>query len=278
MISDKLTDPLFLGDYLNRNHLTPARSAGQHFLICQNVVDKINLVIHDGPPRITELGAGLGTLTQALLHGERQVRAIERDAALAHHLPELMPADSTDRLVLIINDLRQVDWRWSSPYQLVGNIPYNLSGLIFRRLTHLDPAPVQVVLLVQKEVGTRLAAAPPDMHLLSIAVQLWGSVKKLLTVPASCFLPPPAVDSQLISITPHTPELFTDEQREHTLKIAKVFFQNRRKQIGGVLRRQFKLSEQVMQEALQVVNLRPTQRPQEVSVEQWVALAQLMPE
>lgn len=255
-----LTDSATIKKLLLKTGQTPQRSAGQNFLISREVVEATLIAARSGPQRITELGAGLGTLTQALIAAGFTVRAIEQDRALAKILPTSIPPRQRNRIELFVADLRHLDWTWAENYQLIGNIPYNLSGLILRRLTQLTPPPSQVILLLQKEVAQRLAASPPNMHLISLAVQLWGEVQPLLHVPRTCFWPQPQVDSQLVLLLPHAnpPRL---EQREAILQTAKQFFQHRRKQMGQIMTQ---------------LNLPPTIRPQELTITQWAALHDIL--
>lgn len=258
----KLTNVPTLKRLLAQAGRQPVSQAGQNFLICPKAVAVTCAAARSGPRQITELGAGLGTLTQALLADGFAVRAIERDQALATILPTVIPAAARSRLTLIQADLRRIPWQWpeDQAYQLIGNIPYNLSGLILRRLTQLAPSPQQAILLLQKEVGQRLLAKPPHMTLLSLVIQLWGHVRRLAPVPRHCFWPQPQVDSQLLRFTPHT-HLLPLPRREAILQTAKQFFQHRRKQMG---------------QAASALNLPRTTRPQELTITQWQALHDIL--
>lgn len=269
----KLTDPSTIQKLLQEQGASPKHSAGQNFLICDDPIEATVDVVSNGPQAITELGSGAGPLTQALLEKGMQVRAIERDEVLANILKSQTNPKDSSRLDLNVNDLRAVKWEWDEPYQLVGNIPYNLSGLILRQITQLTTPPSRVVLLVQKEVGDRVTAMPPDMSLIGVAVQLWGEAEKIMTVPPSCFWPQPKVTSELILITPHK-HLDETATRESIIKIAKILFQGRRKQIGGMLSKQLHLDKTVVAEVLQKSDIQPIQRPQELTLEQWKKLHQ----
>ncbi len=272
MLHPPLTDRDYLELLLKKAGVRPARSAGQNFLVSDEVVAATVASVQAGPPQVTELGAGVGTLTTALIAAGTTVRAIERDTRLAALLPAQIPAAQREHVALITDDLQQVDWTWDTPYQIVGNIPYNLSGLILRRLSQLDPTPAQVILLVQQEVGERLMAAPPDMHLLSIAVQLWATPHLLLQVPASCFWPEPQVDSQLLLLLPRTTDAQSIAEREAIVAFAKPLFQNRRKQLGGVLSKLLGQPLQTTSALLGSVRINPHARPQELSLAQWQEL------
>jgi 16S rRNA (adenine1518-N6/adenine1519-N6)-dimethyltransferase len=273
----QLTNVSRLKTLLATHGVRPRRRASQNFLICDTVVAATVAAASAGPQQITELGAGVGVLTQSLLAAGFFVRAIERDRRLAHLLAEVMPAQLQSRLVLVNRDLRRETWEQPGSYQVVGNIPYQLSGLIIKKITRLMAVPEQAVLLLQKEVGQRLVAAPPQLTLIGLAVQLWGSARILRRVPAACFWPAPQVDSVLVSLTPapsgQWPAL---TEREAVLHVAKYFFRMKRKQMGGVLRRRQRISAAAAADLLHQANISSTQRPQEVAVPQWQRLARLL--
>jgi len=282
-IYGNLTDINYLKSRLKRAGITPQRSAGQNFLICPEAVEATVIAMTDGPKKITELGAGVGTLTVALLAAGFAVKAIEREQQLAKVITKEVPSPGRANLKLEIGDLRKIDWRWSEDgsieqrFQLVGNIPYNLSGLIIRRLVQLEPQPERVVLMVQREVGERIVAQPPKMGLLGLAVSLWGKGDIIVRVPADCFWPKPKVESCLIMLTPHRESRVKTEEREKVMAIAKPFFMAKRKQMAGVLKQNYKLmTREEAEMMLKKANINGTQRPQEVTVEQWRALASVL--
>jgi len=271
-VEKPLTDIAFLKALLAAHGIRPRRSGGQHFLVCEDVVSATLKALGAGPEHITELGAGAGVLTQALLGAGFQVRAVERDRHLAKFLKETTPQRLTSSLELVIGDLRHEPWEWDRPYQLVGNIPYYLSGLIIRRITLLEALPRRVVLLVQREVGQRLVSKTPGLQLIGLAVQLWGTAKVLAEVPANCFWPAPRVDSQLLVLEPKGSDRLSSDERERILALAGRFFRARRKQMGGVMRREWKVDSTRAEEALREAGIDPMVRPQEVTVAQWVQL------
>lgn len=276
MLTPRLTDSDVLQERLARAGVTARREAGQHFLISEEVVEATVASLRhwkDTAWRITELGAGVGTLTQALAGAGAEVRAIEREVALAQLLTEHIPRPVRKNVSVVVDDLRSVEWTWTAPYLLVGNIPYNLSGLILRRLTQLTPAPEAAVFLVQQEVAERVAARPPDMSLLGLAVQLWGTATILLHVPRSCFWPEPKVNSALVVLVPHEPQ---SKNNELVLKIARPFFQAKRKQMGGVAQRTLKLAADEVAARFVEAEVGMKQRPQELSPEAWEKLANVL--
>ncbi|HLD25867.1 MAG TPA: rRNA adenine dimethyltransferase family protein [Candidatus Andersenbacteria bacterium] len=268
-MSPSLTDPASLKALLAAQGIAPRRSASQNFLISQPVIAAIVAAACQGPKQVTELGAGVGVITLALLQADLSVRAIERDQQLAEILAQAT-AEQVERLEVIMADLREVLWHWDTPYQIIGNIPYQLSGLILRRITQLTPAPEQAILLMQREVGQRLVAAGGQMQLLALARQLWGEAEILRKVPAGSFWPAPAVDSCLVRLTPYPQELLPLAERERVLAIAAHFFRERRKQMGGVLRRWQGIPTEKAGKILNDASIASTARPQEVTAAQWI--------
>ena len=189
-INGNLTDIHYLKSRLKQAGVKPQRTAGQNFLICTEVVEATVIALKGGPRRVTELGAGMGTLTIALLAAGFEVKAIERDQILAKIISKETPKTKQGSLDLQIGDLRKIDWGWGEDgsdkqlFQVVGNIPYNLSGLIIRRLVQLEPKPERAVLMVQREVGERMVAQPPQAGLLSLAISVWGDAEIAMSVPA----------------------------------------------------------------------------------------------
>jgi 16S rRNA (adenine1518-N6/adenine1519-N6)-dimethyltransferase len=269
-----LTNLTVLKKLLTQAGIIPRRSAGQHFLVCSEVVEATLLALRDMPPRITELGSGVGTLTVALVASGFFVRAIEKDEQLIPVLKKVVSSLPAERLELVAQDLRTVAWEWDTSYGLVGNIPYNLSGFIIRKLVGLDPVPQRVVLLVQQEVGERMVARAPYMNLLGLTVQLWGEAELLVRVPRSCFWPQPRVDSRLVLLTPAN--RYTTEEREAILGVARVFFHTKRKQIGGVLARLLGISRTDALQQLTRLGIGALQRPQELEIEQWRLLTRFL--
>lgn len=256
------------------HNIKPTQSSGQHFLVCEEPLETTVAALADGPKLITELGAGLGTLTERLLTAGHTVRAIERDGRL---LPILAQAGTADQLTIVEADLRYVSWHGPAAYQLTGNIPYNLSGYILRHLTQMTLPPTKAVFLLQDEVAERLIATPPQMNLLAVAVQLWGKTERLAKVTPACFWPPPKVNSALIAITAHN-NLLPLPEREKIISLAKLAFQTKRKQLGTSLSQQLSLSKQAIESALISIGSNARERPQELSLEQWQQLASILPQ
>ncbi|MCE9643241.1 MAG: hypothetical protein K8Q97_02820 [Candidatus Andersenbacteria bacterium] len=279
-----LTDPSVLTSVLGSHKVRADKSLGQNFLICEEVIQSVLIALEGGPKKITELGPGVGTLTQGLIMSGYHVRGIEKDDDFIHIIPTVLPKNLVQNLELIHGDLKEIEWSWPSSassageastrqyWSLVGNIPYNLSGLIIRHLTKMQSAPSRAIFLMQKEVVDRLVTEENNMSLLGLSLGLWGSAQLLLRVPPSCFIPAPSVQSSLVLLTPN-PDRLPEEKREEIIAKAKPFFQAKRKQIGTTLKRAYQKTEQEIAAIGDHIHALPTTRPENLTIEQWVLLA-----
>src|SRR3989344_8111718 len=121
-----LTNPDVLKSVLASNKIQAAKSLGQNFLICEEVIDAVLLGLTGAPKNITELGPGLGTLTQGLIAHDYHVRGIEKDDEFVHILPTMLPPKLRDNLTVIHGDLKEVDWTWPSSAKASAGDAYSL--------------------------------------------------------------------------------------------------------------------------------------------------------
>lgn len=270
-----LTNPDVLKSVLASHKVRASKSLGQNFLICEEVIQSALIALEGGPKFITELGPGVGTLTQGLISQGYHVRAIEKDDEFVKILPGMMPAKLRKNLEIIHGDLKEEEWVYDEPWSLVGNVPYNLSGFIIRRLTKIQPPPHSAIFLMQREVADRILMRDNAMSLLSLSVALWGSAQLLLQIPPGCFIPQPKVYSSLIMLTP-SPDQLPVQKREDILAKAKPFFQAKRKQIGHTLKSAYEKNLEQIQELLQPLNIPHTARPENLSAANWIALCDIL--
>jgi len=200
---------------------------GQHFLIKGSVLDRIAAAACPlREPLVIEIGPGRGALTEKLLRRADRVVAIELDPFLAALLRSRSSAEVVEADVLV-TDLA----RWG-PAVIAGNLPYYITSPIVERILR---APfIRAVLLVQKEVADRLAAAPGsrDYGFLTVHTAVFAQARKLFEVKPSAFRPPPKVDSAVALLTPR-PRPVGDP--EAFLRFASLCFRHKRKTIRNNL-------------------------------------------
>jgi 16S rRNA (adenine1518-N6/adenine1519-N6)-dimethyltransferase len=190
---------------LGKYGLRPKKSFGQNFLVAESVVGKIATLCVDEPGRrVVEIGAGLGTLTQALLDRGGDVVAIERDRELVPVLREELAG--YEKFQLLEADAAQVDLPalLGERGVLAGNLPYQITGRLIEMATTVSRRIARAVFMVQKEVADRLAAPPNgDAYgQLSVFVQATFAVERAMIVRAGCFHPAPQVDSAVVVLKP----------------------------------------------------------------------------
>jgi 16S rRNA (adenine1518-N6/adenine1519-N6)-dimethyltransferase len=270
-----LINPEVLQNLLASHKLKASKSLGQNFLICEEVLDAVLMGLEGGSKNVTELGSGLGTLTQGLIASGYQVRGIEKDDDFVKILPTIVPPKMRKNLTVIHDDLLDVSWEWEGRWQLVGNIPYNISGLIIRLLTKIQTVPSSAILLMQKEVADRIVHSDGSMSLLGLSTGLWGSAELLLQVPPSCFIPAPAVHSSVIQIRPFS-TMLPLEKREEIIAKAKPFFQAKRKQIAHTLKVAYNKNSDEVELITKQLNISPSARPENLSVQEWTTLCDIL--
>jgi len=269
-----------LRDVIARHGLGARKSLGQHFLLDLNLTGRIARAapaLSDGS--VIEVGPGPGGLTRALLaEGAAQVIAVEKDRRCLEALAELSAA-YPDRLQVVEGDALELDLTklGRSPRQIVSNLPYNIStALLINWLTALarDPRAFSAMtLMFQKEVAERLVAAPRSRHYgrLSVVTQWLCNPRPLFDIPPRAFTPPPKVTSTVVALTPREEPLAPARLATLERVTAAAFGQRRKmlrqslKSLGGDPARLF-----------EATGIAPTARAEELSVEDFCALARLV--
>ena len=256
-------------DVIRRHDLSAKRALGQHFLLDTNLIDRIARVA--GPlagVNVLEVGPGPGGLTRALLaHDAAQVVAIEKDPRCVAALGELRDA-AAGRLRIIAGDALEIDAVEAvpAPRRIVANLPYNISTVLLLRWLARADCFDRMVLMLQREVAERLSAQPSTKAYgrLSVMTQWLCTVKTEFNVDRAAFTPPPKVTSSVVTLTPRPKPLASAERRWLEAVTASAFNQ-RRKMLRSSLRSwNFDLEE---------LGIDPQARAEELSVEQFCALA-----
>jgi 16S rRNA (adenine1518-N6/adenine1519-N6)-dimethyltransferase len=184
---------------------------------------------------VLEIGPGKGALTEYLLRSVNKVIAIEKDHNLCEILSEKFKDEITSgHLVLVKGDILEFDPSVydlkSSEYKIIANIPYNITGAIFKKFLTESTQPETMVLLVQKEVAERIVARDGKESILSISVKAYGTPKYITKVSKKFFSPAPKVDSAIIQIKNISKNNFKNKQDEEWFfQIVKNGFAHKRK-------------------------------------------------
>ena len=219
-----------------------------------------------------EIGAGLGSLTVGLAATGAEVVALEIDQYL---LPAL--AETVEGLGVEIHheDAREFDWAQrlgSDDWTVVANLPYNISTPLILDLLAAQPRLTSWLVMVQREAGERLVAEPGSRiyGIPSVLAAYWATSRIVATVKAELFLPRPKVESVLVEIK-RRPLPLDDVPFERLAELVRAGFGQRRKMIRR------SLSPLLSIEQLESVGVAPTARAEQLTLDDWSAIARLQP-
>lgn len=252
------------------------KSLGQNFLMHQATAERIAdaAQLEEGEV-VLEIGPGTGMLTRALLSRAETVIAVEADRELIPVLEETFRNEiRAGKLRLIAGDIRAFDQSLlPHAYSVVANIPYYITGELFRTFLGADRKPRSLTFLVQKEVAERIVRSKKE-SLLSLSVKAFGTPEYRFTVPKGAFMPAPKVDSAVISVVDiHNP--FASEKAEQRLfEVLRAGFAHKRKLLSRNL--EAVSSRVAVEAAFQKLNLSTTVRAEDVPLTHWVALSELL--
>lgn len=239
------------------------KSLGQHWLKDRDILNELAdeaMITTDDPddiqPLCLEIGPGLGTLTSSLLKRFKKVLAIEYDAKLAQNLPKSFPGkdlkvENADFLQYDLNKIKE-------PYVVAGNIPYYITTPIIEKLIKAENKPLQIMILIQKEVADRITAGPGKKSLLTLEIENLAIAIPGVFVHKNYFTPPPKVDSASVVLIPR------DEPQvsEDVMKMVRQGFSNPRKKLSHNL----PYDKNKLEQAMQKLNISENARPAELSL------------
>ena len=250
----------YLMSLFRQHGMNPRGDLGQNFLIDGNILD---IIVREADVRsnetVLEIGPGLGALTVKLLDRADKVRAIEKDGRLADYIRRQYP-----EVDLIHGDACAVELPACD--KVVANLPYSISTAVLERFVEGAARPRRLVLMLQKEVALRLTATPrhKDYSALTLFTQLRYHVTVVHVVSRHCFFPEPGVESAIIALDRREPRVLLEPGAEFH-RLVRNGFQQRRK----MLRKLVPGAEAI----LPTLGLPATARAEELSLEQWIQLA-----
>ncbi|MBX0299673.1 16S rRNA (adenine(1518)-N(6)/adenine(1519)-N(6))-dimethyltransferase RsmA [Cryobacterium sp. 1639] len=271
-----LLGPAEIRDLAEMLGVNPTKKLGQNFLLDGNTVRRIVKVAAVKPGEtVVEVGPGLGSLTLGILEVGAAVVAVEIDDRLAEQLPLTVQLMQPGALLTVIRaDALKIAELPGEPTRLVANLPYNVSvPVLLHLLEHFASIRTGVV-MVQAEVGERLAAAPGSKIYGSPSVKAawYGTFRTAGKVSRQVFWPVPNVDSILIAFERRAEELESEELRLATFALVDGAFQQRRKMLrqslSGVL------GDSAQATAVLVrAGIDPTERGEQLTVDHFLAIA-----
>ncbi|OGT22076.1 MAG: 16S rRNA (adenine(1518)-N(6)/adenine(1519)-N(6))-dimethyltransferase [Gammaproteobacteria bacterium RIFCSPHIGHO2_02_FULL_42_13] len=250
----------------------PRKRFGQNFLSDETVLDRIVSAIHPKSEQsIVEIGPGLGALTKKLLPLVNKLDAVELDRDL---IPKLQASCAgLGELIIHQQDALKFDFasviKNKQKLRIVGNLPYNISTPLLFYLLTFAPYIQDMYFMLQKEVAHRLASAPGNKTYgrLSVMVQYYCTVEILFDVEAVAFNPKPKVDSAFIRLVPYDRPPYFANDFDLFAELVNAAFTQRRKTIRNAL------GTFISAEALESLNISPTLRPENLTIEQFVRIA-----
>lgn len=227
------------------------KSLGQHFL---NNKHYLNLVADAADIKkgetVLEIGPGEGTLTSVLLERGAKVIALEKDSRLITFLQEKFEDKTFE---VIEGDALEYEPKFKN-YKVVGNVPYYITGALFKKFLSSKNQPTSLVFLVQKEVAERIARSKKE-SILSLSVKAYGNPKYIKSVPAGAFVPPPKVDSAILAVKNISHANFINRKHEEKFfELIKRAFAGKRKMLRST------------------IGIDSKKRPEDLSLEEWIEL------
>ncbi len=249
--------------------IKPQSNLGQNFLINPLVYEKIIKAADIKDKEVLEVGPGLGFLTARLVKEAKKVVAVELDAGIIEYLKIALLSTNLNNLRLVEQNILKFNPReyFKSDYQVVANLPYNISSIFLRTfLSQLYP-PQSLTLMLQKEVAERIVAKEPSNNLLALSVKYFGQAEIIDFVFADNFWPKPKVDSAIIKI------ICNQKKNDKKLfQIMKAGFSAKRKMLKNNLKNILKIPISDSENILRKLKLNPLARAENLSLENWQEL------
>lgn len=255
--------------------LKPKKSLGQNFLTDNNIRDSILSAARLSKDDVViEVGPGLGVLTEELAKKAGRVVAVELDDSLSQRLAAKMGPYAN--VEVINDDILKVDLTSilmsGSYYKVVANIPYYITSPILNFFLQTDLAPLLMIIMMQKEVAQDITAPPGKLNYLSVSMRMFSDPEIVCHVPASCFYPPPRVDSAVVRFNVLSEPAVTVDNVDRFLEFVHQGFGAPRKKMRNSLAIGLKIEPAQADKILGEANIDAERRPGTLSLNDWAAL------
>lgn len=270
-----------LNDRLKKHHITLQKKYGQNFIGDPALLERIATVCDWQPgDRALEIGPGAGTLTRAIAREAEEVLAVEIDRRLAPLLEETL-ADCanvhlvfTDALKADLDALMRDTLGWDGRYKLIANLPYYITTPLIMHVLEDSEKVSELVIMVQKEVGERLCAAPGSKAYgaVTVMVQYAATVARAFDVGRHAFVPAPEVDSTILHLIPYEKRPIQAQSDAVLRRVVKAAFSQRRKTLRNSLS-SLGCDKALVKQALEAASIEDSRRAETLSVAEFVALA-----
>ncbi|MFV0374702.1 16S rRNA (adenine(1518)-N(6)/adenine(1519)-N(6))-dimethyltransferase RsmA [Microbacterium sp.] len=262
--------------------VTPTKKLGQNFVVDANTVRKIvQAATVTASDRVVEVGPGLGSLTLAILETGASVTAVEIDHRLAARLPATAELHGVPpgALTVVDADALRVRTIPGDPKVLVANLPYNVSVPVLLHFLETFPGIERGVVMVQAEVGERLAAAPGSKTYGSPSAKAawYGPWRLTGTVSRQVFWPVPNVDSVLVGFSRDRQPRGSEQERRRTFAVIDAAFGQRRKMLRQALSGLLGGSAASASVVLESAGVSPTARGEQLSIDDFQGIAKAAP-
>jgi 16S rRNA (adenine1518-N6/adenine1519-N6)-dimethyltransferase len=257
----------------------PRKRLGQRFLIDEAVLGRILSAAELSPGDIiVEIGPGLGILTEGLARQGARVIAVEVDAKLVALLKKRLAGFSDVRIVhadilktapgqLLRENLAASEL--AREYKVIANLPYYITSPVLSHFLEAQPHPSEMVVMVQKEVGETIAAAPGKMRLLSVKAQFYSKPVIVSYVPAASFYPPPKVDSVVLRLYVYSQPPIEVSDVTGFFDIVMHGFSSPRKQLRNSLAHSLEMPPGQVASLLEKAGVEAKRRAETLDLEEW---------
>ena len=258
--------------------MSPSKKMGQNFLIDENFMDWMGREANVQPgQRILEVGPGFGSLTAKIMAGGAELVSIEFDRKLCEWLKKNVVPKG---LRLVEGDACRVDieaiFGKGVSFRFISNLPYSCGSVIIAKLLELETPPIDMMVMLQKEVAQRMTA-PADSSSygsLSVRAQVAYAVEIIKSVPPNVFHPKPEIDSAIVRFRPRQHQMPCHAERLLLSQMSRVAFSKRRKKMFKQIAAIF--GEEAVTKAMSGASVDPDIRAEKVTVRQFARMASLL--